>query len=201
MTNQKVFGIGFHKTGTTSLARALRVLGYRVAGPFGVHDADISATVVARAIETAGEWDAAQDNPWPIVFRDLDRAFPDSKFILTTRVTDDWLRSVVRHFGGTTTPMREWVYGVGDPAGNESVYRERYERHNREVVEYFAERPQDLLVFRLADGDGWEELCGFLGVAVPEQPFPHANARGERSTMRVLTRRARRILGLGPRRP
>ena len=29
----KVFGIGFHKTATTSLAKALSYLGYRVTGP------------------------------------------------------------------------------------------------------------------------------------------------------------------------
>lgn len=194
MAGKKVFGIGFHKTGTTSLARALRVLGYRVAGPFGVHDEDIGRTAAARAIETAAEWDAVQDNPWPVLFRELDDAFPGSRFVLTVRETDRWLASVVRHFGGSTTPMREWIYGVGDPAGNEAVYRDRYERHNREVVDYFADRPDDLLVFRLADGDAWDELCGFLGVAVPDHPFPHANARQERGLMRVLVRRVKRLL-------
>ena len=195
MADQKVFGIGFHKTGTTSLARALKVLGYRVAGPFGVHDEAIAATAVARAVDTAADWDAAQDNPWPIVFRELDAAFPGSKFILTVRDTDRWLNSVVRHFGGSITPMRTWIYGAGDPVGNEAVYRERYERHNREVLDYFADRPGDLLVFRLADGDGWEALCSFLGVAVPDVPFPHANSRQERGMGRVLLRRAKRLLG------
>jgi len=194
MVDHKVFGIGFHKTGTTSLARALRALGYRVAGPFGVHDDSIAETAVARAVATAAEWDAVQDNPWPIVFRDLDAAFPGSRFILTIRDADRWLNSVVKHFGGSVTPMRTWIYGVGDPVGSETVYRDRYERHNREVLEYFADRPDDLLVFRLADGDGWEELCSFLGVAVPDEPFPHANARQERGLGRVLIRRAKRLL-------
>ncbi len=195
MAGQKVFGIGFHKTGTTSLARALRVLGYRVAGPFGVHDDAIAATAVARAISIAAEWDAVQDNPWPLVYRELDEAYPGSKFILTVRDTDRWLASIMQHFGGETTPMREWIYGVGDPIGHEEIYRNRYEQHNRDVVEYFQNRPGELLMFNLAGGDGWDELCRFLGVAVPESPFPHANARQERGLVRVLTRRARRLLG------
>ena len=32
MKNQKVFCIGFHKTGTTSMRDALNILGYKVAG-------------------------------------------------------------------------------------------------------------------------------------------------------------------------
>jgi hypothetical protein len=189
----KVFGIGFHKTGTTSLAGALRILGYRVAGPFGVHDDDIGDAAVKQAVAAAAGWDAVQDNPWPIVFRELDAAYPGSKFILTVRDTDRWLASVVQHFGGKSTPMRRWIYGVGDPVGNEEVYRDRYEQHNRDVLDHFRDRPDDLIVFRLSDGDGWEKLCAFLDVPVPAQPFPHANARQERSLHRVVRRKLRRV--------
>lgn len=38
----KVFGIGFHKTGTTFLGQALEVLGYDVHGPIGVLEEDIT---------------------------------------------------------------------------------------------------------------------------------------------------------------
>ena len=42
--------------------------------------------------------------------------------------------------------MREWIYGVGHPEGNEDVYIARYERDNREVMEYFKHRSEQLLV-------------------------------------------------------
>ncbi len=198
MGRQKVFGIGFHKTGTTTLSAALRILGYRVAGPFGVHDDDIATTALPRALETASQFDAVQDNPWPLLYKELDAEFPGSKFILTVRDTDRWLASVVNHFGGKSTPMRSWIYGPGDPTGNQDVYRARYEGHNQDVESHFADRPDDLLVLSIADGQGWPELCGFLGVPIPEQPFPHANARQERSLLRVVWRRLRRLLK-GPR--
>jgi hypothetical protein len=35
------------------------------------------------------------------------------------------------------TPMREWIHGLGRPKGNENIYIARYERHNRQVMEYF----------------------------------------------------------------
>ena len=52
----------------------------------------------------------------------------------------------VIHFGDEETPMREWIYGVGRPKGNEDIYIARYERHNREVMEYFKHRSEQLLV-------------------------------------------------------
>jgi len=71
--------------------------------------------------------------------------------------------------------MRQWIYGAGCPRGNEEIYVRRFETHNREVGEHFSNRTDDLLVMNLADGDGWDQLCPFLGKEVPPVPFPHAN--------------------------
>jgi hypothetical protein len=126
------------------------------------------------------QFDAFQDNPWPIIFREMDRAYPGSRFILTIRQPDQWIRSLVRHFGTAETPMRRWIYGVGSPLGNEDAYLRRYDKHNREVREYFAMRPGDLLEFDVARGDEWRKLCPFLGLPVRHGPFPHRNSAVER---------------------
>ena len=118
----KVFGVGFHKTATTSLRRALQDLGYTVTGPNGRDEVDPAATMLDVAERLSNEFDAFQDNPWPLVYREMDRLHPGSRFILTLRPTDDWIRSVVSHFGGEDTAMRQWIYGVGHPLGNEAVY-------------------------------------------------------------------------------
>ena len=175
----KVFCIGFHKTGTTSLKMALMELGYRVTGPFARREHNIAETVEAQAREIAAKYDAFQDNPWPIIYRFLDREYPGSKFILSLRPTQKWIASVVDHFADSQPPMREWIYGPGkgNPVGNEDVYVERYERHNREVLEYFKDRPGDLITFDISAGDGWEKLCTFLGHPVPETPFPWKNSK------------------------
>jgi hypothetical protein len=173
----KVFCIGFHKTGTTSLERALEKLGYRVRGSFGTRDPDIASKVLDMAIAMVDDYDAFEDNPWPILYRELDERFPGSRFILTRRPADAWIRSQVKDFARTETPMRRWIYGedAGCPEGNEDTYVARYERHNREVLEYFRDRPSDLLVIDLPGDSGWEKLCNFLGHPVPDEPFPHAN--------------------------
>ena len=49
-----------------------------------------------------------------------------------------------------------------------------YERHNREVLEYFGDRVgKDLLVVSWEKGDGWAELSRFLNKRAPGEPFPH----------------------------
>ena len=173
----KVFCIGFHKTGTTSLHRALEVLGYRVCAEFGVHDPDIRETALPRALALVPEYDAFRDNPWPILYKELDEQLPDSKFILTVRPAERWIRSVLNHFGGRTSAMREWIYGEGDPTGHEQLYIERYQQHNEAVQRYFANRPDDLLVIDLTAGEGWEKLCPHLRCEIPSQEFPHSNKR------------------------
>ncbi len=171
----KVFGIGYHKTGTSSLAIALQILGYAVTGPRGVFDPQISTRALPIVLDLVNQYDAFQDNPWPLLYKELDRFVPNSKFILTVRPSDSWIRSVVRHFGGTSTPMREWIYGVGDPIGNEAEYVRRYEAHNQSVFQYFSQQPRDLLVIDITRGASWEQLCEFLGNRAPDVPFPVAN--------------------------
>ncbi len=192
--DRKIFCIGFHKTGTTSLRQALEVLGLDVTGPNGVNDPDIAEKAVSMAFELVDEFDAFQDNPWPIIYKELDEKFPGSLFILTSRNTEKWIKSQVRHFGLKETPMRRWIYGVGCPEGNEDVYVRRYEQHYREVASYFSDRPDDLLVLDLSEGECWEKLCPFLGLPIPDVPFPHANNRSGRKKKEPLSKRLVRKL-------
>lgn len=183
MKSPKVFGIGFHKTGTTSLGQALGLLGYRVCGDVATADPLIGERAIGFARQLTEQFDAFQDNPWPIIYRELDGWYPDAKFVLTLRDTEAWLASILKFFGERDSPMRAWIYGVGVPRGNEAVYRARYERHNREVQEYFRDRPDRLLVMDFSRGDGWEKLCPFLGAAVPAAPFPRVKPLRPRRKM------------------
>ncbi len=187
----KVFCIGFHKTGTTSLAKALELLGYRVTGPNGTKDPDIADKVWSMADSLVQEYDAFQDNPWPVIYKEMDQKYPGSKFIFMTRSSDSWISSQVRDFGTRETPMRKWIYGVGSPQGNEDTYIARFERHNKEVIEYFENRPDDLLVLDLPRGDGWEQLCTFLTKEIPAAPFPHANKASWSRNVKNLARRVK----------
>jgi len=159
---KKVFCIGFQKTGTTSLEAALGLLGYRVTSTFGKHMdyAALKDQYVQIALEKAAEVDAVQDMPWPLVFRELDQAFPGSKFILTERDEDAWWRSILGQFGNNPAVLQQLTYGedAGAPLGNEKRYRETYRAHNAAVRAYFAERPDDLLIMDLKQANGWFAL-------------------------------------------
>ena len=172
----KVFGVGFHKTGTKSLSAALTTLGYRVTGPNWTRAPDIADTALQRALEIVPDYDAFQDNPWPILFRELDAQVPGSKFILTICPVDEWLPRAERYFGTEETDMRRWIYGAGSPVGHLARYAEVYAAHNAAVQSHFRDRPGDLLVFPLTTRPEWGPLCRFLGHPVPYGvPFPHAN--------------------------
>ncbi len=175
MVASKIFGIGFQKTGTSSLRRALKTLDYRVAGPNWINDPDIQETVYEKAFGIIDRFDAFQDNPWPILYKELAERYPTSKFILTIRPVDEWILSAVKHFGTNVTPMRTWIYGIGNPVGNEERYKDRYTRHNDEVMAYFRDQPERLLIMNVTEGDGWDLLCPFLDKEIPEMTFPHAN--------------------------
>jgi len=179
--NGKVFGIGFQKTATSSLAAALYILGYNVTGYFGSNDPNIHENVYDIAYQLADRYDAAQDTPWPVLFKELDARYPHSKFILTIRDTDKWLKSVVKHFKKHRIPSHEWIYGVPTAKGHENAYIQRYEAHNLEVLEYFKDRPDDLLVIDITKGAGWKELCPFLGKPIPPVEFPLQNTATEKS--------------------
>lgn len=180
LQENKVFGIGFHKTATTSLSHALTALGYSVTGPNGAKDSEACKDIPKMAYEIAEQYDAFQDNPWPILYKEMDQRYPQSKFILTLRPTDKWIQSQVRHFGTVTSPMREWIYGVGCPKGNEDIYIARYEKHNAEVLDYFKDRPDDLLILKITEGEGFEKLCPFLNKEIPGVAFPFINRAKDR---------------------
>lgn len=175
MNQTKVFCIGWHKTGTTTLGDALLSLGYTVLGARLDMAQPLLKGETDTALKLAENFDALQDVPWAALFKELDAAFPASKFILTTRDESKWLLSASKHFAGDYTVMREWLYGNGVLSGNESLYLERYRKHNADVLSYFKDRPNDLLVMDLTKGDGWEKLCPFLGKSIPEKKFPHSN--------------------------
>lgn len=182
----KVFCIGFHKTGTSSMARALRMLGYRVTGPNGQHDPDIAKNVYRMAAKLVKEYDAFQDNPRPIIYKWCHEQFPDAKFILTVRDPEKWYRSQ-GNFGEKETPMRKWIYGdaYGSPMTDKDVYIARYKRHNAEVREYFRGNPNFVEVDITAE-NAWEKICPLLGKPVPAEPFPHANPTRERVPKKVF---------------
>jgi 3'-phosphoadenosine 5'-phosphosulfate (PAPS) 3'-phosphatase len=179
-SQSKIFGIGLSKTGTTSLARALEILGYKTRDYLGVtrySSGDLSS-IDLDEIEAN---DAFTDTPVPSFYRELDARYPDSKFILTVRDTDGWLQSCKKQF---TLKLSEkldkasnqlFMDLYGCTVYDENKFRQGYADFTSGVHQHFKNRSQDLLVMDIAANDGWEKLCTFLKVPIPDIPFPKAN--------------------------
>lgn len=169
----KVFVVGWHRTGTTSMHVALNALGYRVRDFNGRLLWMFMRTGQARhVVRAARRGDAFRDYPWSLAYRELDAAFPDSRFILTLRDETSWLASYTRLHDRAHPRTIEWLYGPGPgPASDPDRYLERYRAHNRDVIEHFRTRP-NLLTFNAFEGDGWDPLCDFLERERPSISYP-----------------------------
>lgn len=181
--DSKVFCIGAPKTGTTSLRHAMEKLGFRHKTWdrklwLRYKDGDLDAV-----IDVARQFDSFDDGPWnnDVLYQEIDRRFPGSKFVLTERDPASWLRSHEEHFTAISLlwhPSLLWRRSYSE-AKRQRILKAYLER-NREIKAYFADRPEDLLVMNVVGGDGWETLCPFLGVRTLEQPFPKENVTAQR---------------------
>jgi len=173
-TFNKLFGIGLSRTGTTSLAAALNLIGIptvhwpRDMSEFSTHRGAVDITVSCR-------------------FMELDAIYPGSLFVYTCRSHGPWLSSAVAHYqllgGDLRLPdgQKQFaqeadlrLYGGLQP--DAAMLSLAYRKHARRVGAYFRRRESDLLRLNIAGGDGWRRLCRFLELPVLDLPFPHANA-------------------------
>ena len=176
----KIFGIGLSKTGTTSLANALQILGYKTKDDMGVvkYAAGDLSSIDLNVVDAH---DAVTDTPVSSFYRELDVAYPGSKFILTIRDSKGWLTSCRKQFTQPHTERqneahrRLFIDLYGTDVFEEERFASGYRRFVNGVRDYFKGRPQDLLVLDVSGGEGWEKLCAFLNRPVPDIPFPKAN--------------------------
>jgi hypothetical protein len=199
----EVIGPGFGRTGTASLKRALEVLGF---GPCH-HMEEVFAHPEqvphwqAVAARRPVDWDAVfagyrsqVDWPGAHVWRELAEHYPEAKVVLTVRPEEAWWRSFSATIGELVAerarfPLPPHVAAMLEAAGVEMVEKQTFgggitdkagalaafRRRTEEVRA--AIPPARLLVFDVAEG--WEPLCRFLGVPVPEGPFPQVNSAEE----------------------
>jgi 3'(2'),5'-bisphosphate nucleotidase len=176
----KIFGIGLSKTGTTSLANALQILGYKTKDNMGVVKY-ATGDLLSVDLDVVDAHDALTDTPIPSLYHALDARYPGSKFILTVRDSEGWLKSCKKQFTErfaevqTDAHKRLFLDLYGTDAFDEHRFASGYARFVAGVIEYFKDRPHDLLIIDVAAGEGWEKLCPFLERPMPDVPFPKAN--------------------------
>lgn len=204
----KVFCIGANKTGTTSLAKAFDVLGFEVGDQHKAESLSINCLYqnYKPLIDYCKTAEVFQDVPFSFleVYKVLDKNFPKSKFILSIRdSSEQWYQSIIKFhskiFGNEimnsweeikklnyVTP--EWVYNIRqgvygltdlDHPYEKTKLIEYYEKRNNEIVDYFKNRPDDLLVINLSEKGSYQKLIDFLGITSPFNDFPWENKTSE----------------------
>jgi hypothetical protein len=195
----KVIGAGLGRTGTYSLKLAITQLGF---GPCH-HMEEVAKNLSVQlplwqaALKGHADWPAIYDGfnsavDWPTArfFRELNAAYPEARFILGCRDPQTWAESfgetiyrLITQADQAPEHLREWldmasevIQQTGVPMGTDLDGLKAAFVDHLEAVQ--AEIPAErLLVYQVKDG--WEPLCSFLGVPVPNEPFPRSNNRSE----------------------
>jgi hypothetical protein len=197
----KVVGAGFGRTGTNSLKLALEQLGF---GPCH-HMFEVGANPgqvpywQAAARGDMPDWDevfegynASVDWPSSRFWREISTHYPEAKVLLSVRPFESWFKSIHATIypnlknranlePGIVRDRRDMAYEIvveqtfGGDLENIDHARTVFEAHIAEVHRTIA--PDRLLTYDVAEG--WTPLCAFLGVSVPDTPFPRTNSTGE----------------------
>ncbi|HKJ72815.1 MAG TPA: sulfotransferase [Alphaproteobacteria bacterium] len=203
----KVIGAGLGRTGTMSLKVALEQLGFGPCHHMTELPNHPERWPLWEAFFEGkpANWDeifegynSTVDAPSCFVYRELAEFYPDARVILTLRDPDRWFESTQRTIAApgyreqlAKTPIGKLTAGMtsyqvrkraGTTSGTDArKLQEReamiasYHAHNDEVRRVIA--PERLLEYEVKQG--WEPLCKFLGVPVPDTDFPHANEQGK----------------------
>lgn len=184
--SQKIFCIGLNKTGTTSLHLAFKKLGYKSVHfrtKQGLNIKDVIANNYKNGkpiLDQIDHFDAYSDWNHPttnFLYKEFDKAYPNSKFILNTRAMDDWIESRTKHVKRLKNLETLQQQHPGHPWYHMDIeaWKKEYDVVHKDILDYFKTRPNDLLVFNLTEGDEWQKLCTFLDAPIPNTKFPKSN--------------------------
>jgi hypothetical protein len=129
---QRIWGIGLTRTGTTSLNTALNILGYR-----SIHWPTTSDLL-------HGNLQAATDESVAVVYKYLDFRHPGSKFILTERDEESWVRSTAAHRKIMATNFARKVAEWHGPAIDGAGFAETVRRFSHQLDRDYAEQERNV---------------------------------------------------------
>lgn len=195
MMAEKILGVGFHKTATTSLGDAFEMLGCSRQGWDDALAMKFHRGEIDQLIELTDQFDALEDFPWPLLYKEIHQRHPNVKFILTKRKSmDEWLDSLLRHCDRhppKESDFRRYLYGIDHPREDPEHVLSVHQKHMDDVRAYSAENGIPLLEVCFETMDGWDELCHFLDKPAPKLPLPKSNQDPARA------KSPRRLRGLG----
>lgn len=208
---QKIFCVGKNKTGTTSLSIAFKQLGYKVAPQQPAESLIFDWSKNNRKplvdfVKNSGQ--VFQDVPFSLdkTYQWMDLAFPNSKFILTIRDdAEQWYNSLVsfhsKLWANGNVPTKQdlqnasyrykgyaWeAFRLINKTPENDLYKKEvlikgYEAYNKQVMDYFKDSSNRLLVLNLKDSDATQKFSEFLELETPIDSFPWENKTSDIKT-------------------
>jgi hypothetical protein len=182
-----IIGVGLSRTGTTSLNKALNILGIKSIH-YHPHLLKNALWGKSQNFKVYENFDAVTDLPAAYFYKEISNVYQNSKLILTIRDENEWYASVSHHYKNidnrinsleeslkkkkwlkkVSRKIREVVYGSAEVTED---YITKYNDHNNEL------KLKSDLIMDITKGDGWQKLCHFLNKPVPKIEFPFENKK------------------------
>lgn len=139
-------------------------------------------------------------------YKYMDKAFPNAKFILTVRDSpEQWYESSIgfysKIYGEGRLPTKKdlqnsnyvwkgWAWEVKqmaieraglpeDDLYNKEILTQAYIDYNKEVIEYFKDRKDKLLVLNVGEKGSYRKMIDFLNIKSSREEFPWKNKTKE----------------------
>ncbi|WP_282041202.1 sulfotransferase [Winogradskyella flava] len=192
-SNPKIFVIGLNKTGTSSTYYALKELGIDMSNQHNfesIYDDILDGKdKFPELFKLCTLHEGFQDIPFsiPELYKEFDKKFPKSKFILTIRDnSDEWFNSFKNYYGSeekmkiSNYTRKGYLFKVfskmfSSNSFDEDTCKDVYTKHETDVKEYFKNRSSDLLVINVKHTDSYRNLCAFLSKEPLREQFEWKN--------------------------
>ena len=199
MNKNYVFQIGIICAGSTSLCEALNILGIPSLHYQGPDYREFETNVISENIKSNRRLFYPYDEQFTGFFdfnghhhhQLLYKMYPESKFIYTWREYDSWMESSLRlsqnrwrigepiYVGAGPNQLRLINSNIGQDMPKKICELKMkdlqdYYQDNQVMIEFFKNNPR-FLQMKICDsnGDGWEKLCDFLEMDIPDVEFPN----------------------------
>lgn len=177
-----VFNIGFSKSGTTSLSKALNILNIPTLHYVTKENKIIESSVVSKNRNSKNNllypldqlYQGFSDFNGEHYYQILFYQYPNSKFIFTSRPYTQWIKSLkkdsgIKYYAGIEITDKSSIM-----QNSKKLFKYHSDK-SAEIRRFFKNNSKQFLEMKICNGDGWEKLCKFLEVPVPDVPFPHKN--------------------------
>lgn len=181
MDTRYYFIIGAHKTGTTSIANAFEQLGFRAYKGITQYEM-LNARQICHFLKlyqpAECQYQVFKDSPFNHFdhYKHLDKYFPNARFILTIRDSEEWYNSLYRWYKIHYTRPFEHVYqcNILDKNNKDHIIS-LYEQRNNDIIDYFKQNNKLIILYMNKDKLSWSKFLDSCFDEFIEKEFPQSN--------------------------